>query len=722
VKKLVFLLVFLLAFVLVGVASAAPSVVSTTQNSATVEGLDCGSKYRFEIRKYNADGSLSSTTTSVDVQTKRCPDTRPPSAPQELAATGVTQTSISVSWSASTDDVGVAGYDLYRGGAKVDSTNATSYTYAGLSCGTSYTLAVAAFDAAGNESNRAQATVSAATSRCPDTRPPSAPAGLVQTGANATSAALSWQPSTDDVGVVGYGIYVGTLLVASTSETSFLFTGLPCASTYGVAVDAVDAAHNRSPRTSFVVTTSACPPDTTPPSLPQGLTMTAATESTITLDWDASTDNVGVTGYALYRGGARVATTSDTAHTYTALACGTSYTLAVAAFDAAGNESNRAQATTVRATLACPVPTPPPPPPSPSEPFRNTFATDGPLTGQTTDVSEYGWVIVNMGQHAGYKAAADAAGTTLGVYQCMSSAREPGRWGTSAGITWEQAQAHPEWWLRDQNGALLEWAPWPGTFQMDIGNPEYQRIWVDNVIARAKAGGWKAVAIDNANIDPAAIGYFKPGQQIAKYPTTAAFVEATRSFLAYVGPRLKAAGIVMLPNIQALGDFAALMQVYKSWVPYTGGVIREHWMRWPGDSSAPLGGSSWTALIEQFEEVQRLGGAFATGTHSGGSLGQQAVRYGRASFLIGWQGVQAAAFGGGSTDKSWMLDIGSPVEARRTYATNVWGKKYSGGLALANIGTSLQTVNLGGSYRHTNGSVVTTVTLAGTDGIVLRNP
>jgi chitodextrinase len=172
VKKLI----FLFAFLLVGVAAAAPSVVSTTETSATVEGLDCGSKYRFDIRKYNADGSLSSTTSSVDAQTKNCPDTQPPSAPQNLAATGATRTSISVSWGASTDDVGVTGYDLYRNGAKVDSTSATSYTFDGLSCGTSYTLAVEARDATGKRS--AASAISASTAACP---PPSCPTGEYST-------------------------------------------------------------------------------------------------------------------------------------------------------------------------------------------------------------------------------------------------------------------------------------------------------------------------------------------------------------------------------------------------------------------------------------------------------------------------------------------------------------------------------------------------------------
>jgi hypothetical protein len=101
-------LVFLFAFLLVGVASAAPGVISTTQTAATVEGLDCGSKYRVEIQKYAENGELSSTGNSVDAQTDSCPETHPPSAPQELAATGLTQASISVPRSASTDTVGVA--------------------------------------------------------------------------------------------------------------------------------------------------------------------------------------------------------------------------------------------------------------------------------------------------------------------------------------------------------------------------------------------------------------------------------------------------------------------------------------------------------------------------------------------------------------------------------------------------------------------------------------
>ena len=64
---------------------------------------------------------------------------------------------MTLSWNASTDNVGVTGYGLYRGGAAVGSTNASTrtYTFTGLSCGTTYTLAVDAVDAAGNRSTQA---------------------------------------------------------------------------------------------------------------------------------------------------------------------------------------------------------------------------------------------------------------------------------------------------------------------------------------------------------------------------------------------------------------------------------------------------------------------------------------------------------------------------------------------------------------------------------------
>jgi len=92
-------------------------------------------------------------------------DTQAPTAPTGLRSTGTTATSVSLAWTAATDNVGVAGYDVYQGATKAASVTGTSATVSGLSAGTSYTFTVKARDAAGNTSPASGAlTVSTAAS------------------------------------------------------------------------------------------------------------------------------------------------------------------------------------------------------------------------------------------------------------------------------------------------------------------------------------------------------------------------------------------------------------------------------------------------------------------------------------------------------------------------------------------------------------------------------
>jgi endoglucanase len=89
--------------------------------------------------------------------------------------------------------------------------------------------------------------------------------------------------------------------------------------------------------------------DTTAPSAPSGLKSTGVTASAVSISWTAATDNVGVTGYEVYRNGTRVATPTGTTYTDSGLAAETTYTYTVRARDAAGNvsaASNQISATT----------------------------------------------------------------------------------------------------------------------------------------------------------------------------------------------------------------------------------------------------------------------------------------------------------------------------------------------------------------------------------------
>ncbi|MFI7451521.1 carbohydrate-binding protein [Nonomuraea sp. NPDC049714] len=91
------------------------------------------------------------------------PDTSAPSVPGNLRSTGVTATSVSLAWNAATDNVGVTGYNVYRGSTLVTTVSGTSYTDTGRAANTSYTYTVRARDAAGNLSGTSN-TVTARTS------------------------------------------------------------------------------------------------------------------------------------------------------------------------------------------------------------------------------------------------------------------------------------------------------------------------------------------------------------------------------------------------------------------------------------------------------------------------------------------------------------------------------------------------------------------------------
>jgi chitodextrinase len=170
--------------------------------------------------------------------------------------TASTSTSISVSWAAATDNVGVTGYRVLRNGTAVANPTLTSYTFTALTCNTTYTLAVDAFDAAGNHSTATS--LSGTTATCPDTTPPTVPGSLANSSSTTTSVSVTWSPSSDNVAVASYGAYRGGTLVATPASTSYTFTGLACGTSYSVGVDAVDAAGNRSAQASISLSTAAC--------------------------------------------------------------------------------------------------------------------------------------------------------------------------------------------------------------------------------------------------------------------------------------------------------------------------------------------------------------------------------------------------------------------------------------------------------------------------------
>jgi chitodextrinase len=139
-------------------------VIARSRASATFTGLTCGRAYRLGVAAVDAAGNQSDVA-SVTASTTACPDTLAPTEPANVTQTGATATTISLFWSPSLDDVGVAGYGLYRDGVRIGSSTPTSFVVANLACGTSYRLGIDSYDSAGNRS--AVTSVFASTSTCP---------------------------------------------------------------------------------------------------------------------------------------------------------------------------------------------------------------------------------------------------------------------------------------------------------------------------------------------------------------------------------------------------------------------------------------------------------------------------------------------------------------------------------------------------------------------------
>lgn len=235
-------------------------------------------------------------------------DTTAPTVPTGVSQSG---SSAQLTWSTSTDANGVAGYRVYRGAtAGFEATAATLVGDVTLPTWTDPDVApsqryyrVTAYDAAGNES-AASASVQVTVA---DTTAPSVPTGLAASVAG-TDVALTWNASTDDVGVDHYAVYRGTTAdfsiggltpIGEPTTAGYDDTGL-AEGTWYYRVVAVDAAGNASVAGTSVA--AVVDIDTDAPTTPTGLETSVAGNGVVTLSWTASTDDVGVAGYRVYRG------------------------------------------------------------------------------------------------------------------------------------------------------------------------------------------------------------------------------------------------------------------------------------------------------------------------------------------------------------------------------------------------------------------------------------
>ncbi|HUG28913.1 MAG TPA: fibronectin type III domain-containing protein [Candidatus Limnocylindria bacterium] len=253
-----------------------------------------------------------------------------PTAVSSFTATATSTSAINLKWGPSTDNRAVTGYRIWRDGVLLTTAaaTATSLTDSGLAPSTRYYYTIKAIDGAGNLSAAvsAPATTSAADS------PPTAPGNATVTVTD-TTARLTWSAASDNLGVTGYRVWRNGALLGTTTSREWNNSNLTPETAYSWTIRAVDTAGQTGPAVTVTATTAET--DVEAPTAPKA-TVAPENPSWASLTWTASTDNVGVVEYVVYRDGQLHATTGVSDRELR-VARGSAYT--VVAVDAAGNAS-----------------------------------------------------------------------------------------------------------------------------------------------------------------------------------------------------------------------------------------------------------------------------------------------------------------------------------------------------------------------------------------------
>jgi hypothetical protein len=280
------------------------------------------------VRAVDAAGNRSEPSEPICVATL---DVTPPTAPALRSVTAISDRSVRVEWAPSSDDVGVAGYELLRGERVVGTASGIEAVESGLRSVGEYCYQVRAFDGAGNRSPPSEA----GCARTPDLLAPSVPDQVLATALSPSRVSVAWRASLDDVGVVAYEVFRDGVRVGASGAPEFVEAHLRPATRHCYQVQARDAAGNRSEPSEMACATTAA---AGAPTAPARVWVQPVDGRGMLVRWDPSPEP-GVVYAVYWGGGQRIGATRYEGYKVEGVKAGESRCFQVAAVTPGGTHS-----------------------------------------------------------------------------------------------------------------------------------------------------------------------------------------------------------------------------------------------------------------------------------------------------------------------------------------------------------------------------------------------
>lgn len=247
------------------------------------------------------------------------------------------------------------------------------------------------------------------------------------------------------------------------------------------------------------------------------------------------------------------------------------------------------------------------------------------------------------------------------------------------GYSWIQ-ENHPEWFLLDQAGRRIHFQNYPKLVALDVGDPEYQRVWVENAISIAKTLGAEAISIDNLNsrYDWA----YGPGVIPAKYPDRDSYIAALDSFIRYAVEKIHAAGLLVIGNG---GGESSNSGMWEQWNELFDGRQYEPVPLF-ADGSPQDVDARWVDFLSGFQKfADKINIVYMPRK----PISEQNYRYAVAEYLM-WAGPQTYMalycddYEPVPTDPLHDIRIGNPIELGHRVTGTVFEREYENGLVIVN--------------------------------------